>query len=187
MLLGIIPSFVFAASLCADCLAVCICSSVKLERIDWSNVGAIAVIFGVIQSGLLLLGYLFGDLFLGFVESFAHLIGFLLLLYVGGSMVYESLKKDCEIRDLSGFTATVLSAVATSIDALVVGVSLSMAQLEAVDVFHKSLAVFLMTALSVIIGIFFGQKLGHKFGKVAECIGGIVLVFIGFNILFGIF
>ena len=86
----------------------------------------VALVFGLVQAGLLFAGYLFGDLFVGYVEKFAHWIGFLLLLYVGGSMVVEALTGKEEARDLNGIKNILIASVATSIDAMAVGISLSM-------------------------------------------------------------
>ena len=179
----VIAALILAVSLCADCFAVCVCSSVTLKKIEWRNVSIIALVFGFVQAGLLLAGYLFGDLFVGYIEKIAHWIGFLLLLYVGGSMVLEALRKESEVRNLNGFTNVILGALATSIDALVVGISLSMGQLELHDIILNTAAVFLLTFLSVVVGMFFGHKVGHRLGKIAELIGGIVLILIGLNIL----
>ena len=182
----VLLALVLALSLCADCFAVCVCSSVTLDKVEWGSVSPIALVFGLVQAGLLLAGYLFGDLFVGYVEKAAHWIGFLLLLYVGGSMILESFRKQCEVRNLNGLTAVVIGAVATSIDALAVGISLSMGQLETHDIILDTAAVFLVTFLSVVTGMFFGHRLGHRLGKRAEFAGGAVLILIGLNILLGI-
>lgn len=186
MILAILSSVVFAMSLCADCFAVSVCSSVTLRRLDFKSVALISLVFGIVQAGLMLLGYGFGDLFVGYVEKVAHWIGFGLLLYVGGSMIKESFEKESDVRDLNGFAHIIVAAVATSIDALAVGVSLSMSQDSFGDTVIKTVAVFVVTILSVVLGMVFGQKLGSRFGKVAELIGGIVLILIGLNILLGI-
>ena len=182
-MIAILSALVFAMSLCADCLAVSICSSGTLKKLEWKPVIAISLIFGVVQAGLLLLGYGFGDIFVGYVEKIAHVIGFLLLLYVGGSMLKEGIAKDAEAHDLNGLGHIVIAAIATSIDALAVGISLSMGGDSLDDLLFKALAVFIVTVLSVVVGICFGQKLGERFGHIAEIIGGIVLILIGINIL----
>lgn len=182
-MLAIISAIIFAACLCADCFAVSVCSSVTLKKIDWGSVLKISLAFGVIQAGLMAAGFLFGGLFVGLVESIAKWIGFLLLLYVGGSMVGEALAKECEVRDLNGWKNIVVGGVATSIDALAVGISLSMSRESISDFLLKDLMVFLVTMLSVIVGMFFGHAIGHKFGKIAEFVGGVVLILIGANIL----
>lgn len=183
MLITIFTALVFALSLCADCFAVSVCSSVTLPRIDWKSVLKVGLVFAVIQSGLLFAGYEFGDLFVGYIEKAAKWIGALLLWYVGGSMFKEGLENSCEVRDLNGIRNVIIGGIATSIDALAVGISMSLAQVSTEDIVTKTTAVFLITLLSVIVGMFFGHKIGHRFGKIAEIIGGCVLIGIGIGIL----
>lgn len=183
-MVAIIAILIFSLSLCADCFAVSVCSSVTLKRIDVKTVLPIAVVFGIVQAGLLLLGWAFGDFFVGYIEKAAHLIGFLLLLYVGGSMIKEAFEKESEARDLNGVKNVILGAIATSIDALAVGISLSMSGDSSSDIVSKGIGVLVVTFLSVVVGMFCGQKIGDRFGKIAEAIGGCVLIVIGLNILF---
>ena len=186
MLRSIILALLLAVSLCADCFAVSLCSGVTMGNVRRRQVLTIAIVFGFVQAGLLLLGYLFGDLFVGYVEKFAHWIGFLLLLYVGGSMILEAVKGKEEARDLNGLRNIIVASIATSIDALAVGISLSMEQDTLSSALLKTAAVFLVTVLSVVAGILGGRSIGTRFGRTAEFIGGIVLILIGLNILLGI-
>ncbi|MBR1575473.1 MAG: manganese efflux pump [Bacteroidales bacterium] len=204
-----------AVSLCADCFACTLCSGVSLtaasERVPsggdgWGfsdkgqarasssaggwRIAGIALVFAVIQSGLLLSGWGFGNLLVGFVQKISHWIGFLLLLYVGGSMLLEGVRAlrgpdDLASMRLDGFKNVVLSGIATSIDALGVGVSQSM-----VDASHRFAsiaplfaAVFVVTALSVLAGLLGGRAIGHRFGHWAEIFGGLVLIGIGVSFL----
>lgn len=184
MIVSILITILFALSLCADCFAVSTCSSVTLKEVRWNAVAWIAFVFGIVQAGLLVVGWAFGDLFVGYIEKVAHIIGFLLLLYVGGSMVREALGGECETVNLNGLRNVVLGAVATSIDAFAVGISLSMDQESLSDLTWKAVAVFACTVLSVVAGMFGGHRIGHRFGKMAELCGGVVLMVIGLNILF---
>lgn len=183
--LDILSSLLLAVSLCADCFAVTSCSSITLENISWRKVLPIALAFGIIQTLLMFLGWLFGDLFVGIVEKAADIIGFLMLLYVGGSMILESLKGKAEERNLNGLGNIIVGGIATSLDAFAVGISMSMDHTASGNVITDLAAVFIVTILSVIAGIFGGYKIGSKFGKPAEITGGCVLILIGMNILFG--
>lgn len=171
-----------AASLCADCFAVSVCSSVTLRRIDAKSVSKVALSFGVIQAGLLVLGYVFGDLFVGYLGLASRWIGLLLLVYVGGSMIIESRKDSPEVRNLEGLRNVIVGAIATSIDALAVGASLSMGHEKWEGVAIDAVAVLLVTILSVVVGMLSGHHIGRRFGRVAELIGGIVLIVIGIGI-----
>lgn len=182
--MGIVESIVMAISLCADCFAVSLCSSVTLKQIRWRDVLRVALAFAVIQAGLLLVGWLFGNLFVGFVSKVSHFIGFGLLLYVGGAMLNEGIRNKQEVKDLNGWKNVILGGVATSIDALAVGVAQSMAQQPWSDFLPLLIAVFAVTALTVIAGIWGGKTLGCKFGRWAEVIGGLVLIGIGISLLF---
>ena len=185
--MGIVQAIIMAASLCADCFAVSICSSVTLKEIHWKSVFRVSLAFAVIQSALLAAGWAFGNLFVGLVDKISHLIGFLLLLYVGGSMLIEGIKAlrgaDVESRDLNGWRNVILGGIATSIDALAVGVSQSMAKVEWDGFLPLLISVFAVTAISVVAGIYGGKALGNRFGHWAEVFGGLVLIGIGVGIL----
>ncbi len=185
MLLSMLESLLLATSLCADCFAVSTCSSVTLKGISWRKILPIAFVFGAVQTALMALGWLFGDIFVGHIHKIASFIGFLLLLYVGGSMIWEAVKNEDEVRDLNGLKNVIIGAVATSIDAFAVGISLSMGFVPFGKMMMNLAAVFAVTMLSVIGGMFGGQKIGQKFGRPAEIIGGCVLILIGLNILLG--
>jgi len=183
MVLALLSSLLLAISLCADCFAVSACSSVTLRKVDFRSVALVAFVFAVIQSGLFALGWLFGDMVSAYVHKLAHLIGFLLLLYVGGSMVYEAIRGGEESRNLSSFKNILVGGVATSIDALAVGVSFSMDGESAGDMSLKAVMIFLVTALSVVLGMLGGQAAGRRFGRAAEIVGGFILIGIGVGIL----
>ena len=181
--MGIIESIVLAISLCADCFAVSLCSSVTLKQIRWREVVRVALAFAVIQAGLLLVGWLFGNIFVGFVSRISHFIGFALLLYVGGSMLVEGIRNEQEAKDLNGWKNVILGGVATSIDALAVGVAQSMVQQPRAGFLPLLIAVFAVTALTVTAGIWGGRTIGGKFGRWAEIAGGLVLISIGVLLL----
>ena len=182
--MGILEAIIVAISLCADCFAVSLCSSVTLRRICWRDVLRVSFVFAVIQAGLLLAGWLFGNLFVGLISRISHFIGFALLLYVGGSMLVEGIRNKQETRDLNGWRNVIVGGVATSIDALAVGVAQSMAHSPWSGFCPLLIAVFAVTALSVVAGIKGGSTIGGKFGRSAEIVGGLVLVGIGVSLLF---
>lgn len=180
----IITIVLLSVSLCADCFAVSLCSSVTLRKIEWKNVIAISLSFAVIQTGLYLAGWGFGSLLLGLVMKIADIIGFLLLLYVGGSMLVEGIRgTGAEARDLNGLQNVLIGGVATSIDAMAVGVSMSMDAVGPSEALWQSLALFVCTMVSVIAGILGGKVIGTHAGRIAEIAGGIVLIVIGVGVL----
>lgn len=184
----IIRAFILAASLCADCFAVSMCSSVTVKDLGMRRVSAVAISFALIQTAFLLAGWAFGYLFVGLVEKISHLIAFLLLLYVGGEMVIEGVKalrglEEESPRDLNGFRNILIGGIATSIDALAVGVAQSMSGADWSGVLPLLAAVFIVTASSVVAGMYSGRALGHRFGHAAEVAGGAVLIAIGVGVL----
>ena len=182
--MGIWEAILLAASLCADCLAVSLCSGVTLRSVRWREILGVALAFAVIQTALLLAGWAFGYLFVGLVEKISHVIAFLLLLYVGGSMLIEGIRGEAEVRDLSSWRNIVLGGLATSIDALAVGVSQSMDGVDWQSFLPLLIAVFGITALSVVVGLRGGSAIGARFGRWAEIVGGAVLIGIGVSVLF---
>ena len=179
----IIEAILLAVSLCADCFAVSLCSSVTLKEIKWGAVLKVSLSFAIIQTGLLFTGWAFGELFVGLIDKISHIIGFLLLLYVGGSMLIEGIRGEDEIKDLNGLKNVIIGGIATSIDALAVGVAQSMAGCSFAGIMPLLIAVFAVTAGSVIAGIRGGRILGRRFGRWAEILGGLVLIAIGVTIL----
>ena len=177
-------AILIAVSLCADCFAVTLCSSASLRSIRWSNVAAIAILFAVIQTGLLMAGWFFGSLVASYVIKASHVIGFLLLLYVGGSMLYEGIRGKDEARDLNGLWHIVIGGIATSIDALAVGTAQSIEGQSWRSFIPLAVSVFAVTALSAVLGICGGKAIGAKTGRLAEIAGGLVLIGIGVSFLF---
>ena len=187
----ILSAILLGISLCADCFAVALCSSVTVSREEVrKKVWIIAAVFAVIQTGLFLAGWGVGTVateiiaeYVGHFEKVAHIIGFLLLLYVGGAMFIDGVRSKSEHLNLSGFKSIVIGGIATSIDATVVGLSMSMDEAPWADIWPISVSIFIFTALSVIIGMLSGSFIGRKLGYSARIVGGLVLIGLGINIL----
>lgn len=175
-----------SASLCADCFAVALCASISMKNLRWMEVLRIALIFAVIQTLFLVVGWAFGDFISRYIIKIVKYVGMLLLFFVGGSMIREAFS-DEEPRSLTGFRNIVLAGIADSIDALAVGISMSMAGRILPDMWVPTIAVFMFTALSVIVGIKGGSFIGAKAGRPAAITGGIVLILLGINIPLGLF
>ena len=181
--MSVLQAILVAASLCADCFAVSLCSGVTLRDVRWRRILGVALAFAVIQAGLLAVGWAFGYLFVGLVEKVSHVIAFLMLLYVGGSMLVEGIRGKEEVRNLDGWRNVLVGGVATSIDALAVGVAQSMEDVSFSGFLPLLLSVFVITALSVVAGLRGGSAIGRRFGRWAEIAGGVVLIAIGVSIL----
>lgn len=174
---------VLALSLCMDCFAVTACSSVTLRDLTGRRALSIALLFSVVHVAFLATGWFLGDLLSGYVASLTDWIGCLLLLYVGGSMVVEAFRQET-VRDLNRLRNLLPAAVATSIDAMAVGVSLSMNDASLRSLALEAPVLFVCTFLIVLLAVFFGSRVGKRFDRVAQIAGGCVLIFMGFNILF---
>jgi putative Mn2+ efflux pump MntP len=188
---GLLDAILIGLSLCADCFAVSLCSSFLVPKEELRRkVTVVAFIFAVVQTGLLLAGWLLGtfatDLISAHVAHFetaAHIIGFFLLLYVGGAMFLEGVRGKSEHLNLDGFKGILLGGVATSIDAAAVGLSMAMDTAPWASIAPISVSVFVFTALSVVAGMCSGSFVGRKLGYSARIIGGLVLIGLGINIL----
>ena len=184
--MDILTDILVSASLCADCFAVALCASVSMRSVRWGELMKIALIFAVIQTSFLFIGWAFGDFIARYIMGIVSYVGMLLLVYVGGSMIYESFSSE-EPRSLSGFRNIVLAGIADSIDALAVGISMSMAGRNLGGMWVPIAAVFVLTALSVVIGIKGGSLIGSRAGRPAAVTGGIILILLGINIPLGLF
>lgn len=181
-----ITLLLIAASLCADCFAVSLCSSISLKDANNRQIIITGLVFAIIQSGLLICGWLFGNLFVGLVEKIAHIIGFAMLLYVGLGMLLDGIKAKGECHNLNGWKNIIMGGIATSIDAAAVGVSQSMDAVQSKQALILCLFVFIITFISVFIGINIGKTIackGRKVSRIAEILGGIILIGIGVGIL----
>ena len=137
--------------------------------------------FGGFQAVMTLVGYYFGARFISYVESFDHWISFILLTALGLNMIKESIGKDSEHVDTSYSAKTMLFlAVATSIDALAVGVSLGFSD---ANVWVAALIIGVITLIVSVIGMKIGSLFGNRFKSAAEFTGGLTLIFIGAKIL----
>ncbi|HEX7556649.1 MAG TPA: manganese efflux pump MntP family protein [Leptolinea sp.] len=152
------------------------------EEAAWRRVVRISLYFGVFQGLMTLLGWLAGSTIAGLISSFDHWIAFGLLAWVGGRMIKEGLgpEEDCRCEDITHGKTLLVLCVATSIDALAVGLSLSMLH---VNILSASAVIGLVTLFLSLVGGFAGHMLGSRFGQRMEVVGGLVLIGIGVRIL----
>ena len=178
----VLKDILLATSLCADCFAVALCSSVTMKKVPIVRVLKIALIFAVIHTALLFIGWAFGDFIARYVIHFVKYIGMLLLVLVGGQMI-----KDAFSQEKSQSLSSLRAAFADSIDALAVGISLSMSGRSLSGMESILISIFLITILTVVIGIKGGCFIGKRAGRPASLMGGIVLIALGINIVLDIF
>lgn len=183
--MSILEIFILSVGLCFDTFAVSLSSGVCLPYIERKNFIKIITFFALFQSGFTLIGWLAGSTLLLFIGGIDHWIAFFLLFYIGSKMIYGSIfKKGDEICvDLRVTKTLVTVAIATSIDALAVGVSLAVINLPLEKMSVAWLLIATTTSLSATIGIKGGRRIGIKAGKRAEFFGGFILIVIGVKIL----
>jgi manganese efflux pump family protein len=165
-----------------DALAVAIATSIILKDPSWRSSVRLSFHFGLFQAFMPVLGWLAGSTFEELIRDWDHWVAFGLLSVVGGRAIYSALRQDKEkapADPTKGFSLVLLS-VATSIDALAVGLSLAMLQ---VPIFSTVLVIGLVAAIMTLLGMRYGKRLGEVFGQRMEVVGGLVLLVIGFKIL----
>lgn len=173
---------VLAIGVSMDALAVAICKGLAIPKLKLRHVLIVGAWFGVFQALMPTLGWLLGSAFAELVYAIDHWIAFVLLAIIGGNMIREAVSKDeGDSCDCSlAFGAMAVLAVATSIDALAVGVTLALLNVNIIAVVLSiGLCTFLISAAGVKIGNVFGAKFKSK----AEFLGGTVLILIGLKIL----
>jgi putative Mn2+ efflux pump MntP len=142
----------------------------------------VALSFGAFQAGMTVLGWLLGQTFVDLIESFDHWIAFGLLAFVGLRMIWESFRTDGDGRavEITKGLALMVLSVATSIDALAVGISFAFFD---VNLAYTCLIIGTIALTLTLVGLSLGKKIGKVVGKRAEIVGGIVLIGIGIRIL----
>ncbi len=173
--------FILAVALSMDAFAVSVGLGSKNVRKSRSFAITASVYFGLFQALMPLIGYFGGKGILGWVEHYAHWIAFFLLLLIGGKMIVESMSEGIE-EDIAQITHKVLFmlAIATSIDAMAAGFTLMLLE---TDIFLACFIIGATTFLFSWMGVFVGTKSGTWLESKAECLGGIILIAIGFKIL----
>lgn len=167
--------------LAMDAFAVSVCKGMAIQKLTLKKALIIGLWFGVAQAVMPILGFILGVQFREIIESFDHWIAFALLLFIGGKMIWEGVRNQEEGEDDSlRFSKMFLLAVATSIDALAVGITFAFLKVE---VFSSSAIIGGLTLLCCVAGCYVGRFFGNKLKNKAEIAGGIVLVLIGTKIL----
>ena len=179
--MGILELFILAVGLSMDAFAVSVCKGLSLGKINIKHMCIAGAWFGVFQALMPLIGYLLGTRFASLVDAYDHWIAFALLLVIGLNMIREGIKGEEESVDASmGVKTMFLMAVATSIDALAVGVTFAFLEVQIIPaIIFIGCTTFILSAIGVKVGSMFGYKYKSK----AEICGGIILVILGTKIL----
>lgn len=179
--MDIISMFFLAVGLAMDAFSVSITRGMIL-KCNFKYAFTIALFFGGFQAMMPVLGWMAGKQLAAIVELWAPWIAFILLLIIGGKMVYEGLshKEDDEFCQIFSIKDILILSIATSIDAFAVGVSFAFLN---TPILLPILLIGLVTFALSFIGVYIGKKVGHLFEGKIEVLGGFILVAIGFKIL----
>ena len=179
--------WILAIGLAMDCFAVSIASGITLKRVLWRPMLTMAIAFGLFQALMPLIGWMFASTFSHLIESADHWIAFAILVFLGGRMACESFKNDENKQPINpnNLKVTLTMAVATSIDALAVGVSFAFLGINEYSTILPSIAIIGFVSLTLsLAGLLCGILCGCHAEKLkAEFWGGIILILIGTKIL----
>ena len=178
--MGFIELFLIAVGLSMDAFAVSVCKGLSVKKVGVKHAALAGLYFGGFQFLMPVIGYLLGFRFESVIETVDHWVAFVLLAFIGGNMIKESFGKAEELNDDFGVKTMLLMAIATSIDALAVGITFAFLE---VQILPAAGLIGVTTFLLSFAGIYIGNVFGVRYKSKAEVAGGIILVLIGLKIL----
>lgn len=180
--MGVFELLILAVGLSMDAFAVSICKGLAMKRAGLKETLIVGLWFGGFQALMPLIGYFLGDAFEDYITKFDHWIAFVLLCLIGGLMLKDALSHEEEETDGSlSFKTMLLMAIATSIDALAVGISFGI--LPNVNIVAAISLIGIVTLVLCMVGVKLGNIFGARYKSKAELAGGIILILIGTKIL----
>ena len=179
--MGLIELFLIAVGLSMDAFAVSVCKGLAMPKCTFKKAAIVGLWFGGFQALMPAIGYVLGAQFQETIASIDHWIAFVLLALIGGNMIHEALDNDEEEADASLDVKTMfLLAVATSIDALAIGITFAFLKVNIIPaVCFIGIVTFIISFAGVKIGNVFGVRYKNK----AEIVGGVILILLGLKIL----
>ena len=178
--MSLIELFILALGLSMDAFAVSVCKGLSLGKIKVKHMCIAGAWFGGFQTLMPLIGYLLGSIFADKITMYSHWIAFILLVIIGINMIREAFGEEEKMDSNMGISTMFLLAVATSIDALAVGVSFAFLN---VNIIYAVTFIGITTFVCSAAGIKTGSIFGEKYKSKAEVCGGVILIFIGLKIL----
>ena len=179
--MSLLETIFVSVGLAMDAFAVSVCKGLSMNKMNWEKALKIGVYFGAFQMLMPMIGYTLGIGFCQFVEQIDHWLAFILLLFIGIKMIKEAFSEEENIDDKVDFNSMIILAIATSIDALAVGVTYAF--LEVTDIWKVFSSIGIITFFLSVLGVKTGNRFGNKLGKKAEILGGAILIVIGLKIL----
>ena len=181
--MNIIEIIISSIALASDAFAIAISKGIALNKVKIKNCITIALWFSIFQGLMPTLGYITTRLFKDICFTYDFIISFILLLYMGIKMIYDTLKNKNEINNSLSFTEMLMFSIATSIDAYSFGIAYSLGYGYTKVIICFSI-ISLITFILSFIGTLIGSKIGNKFEKFSKIIGGTILIILSFNVIF---
>jgi len=179
--MGASEILLISIGLAMDAFAVSICKGLSMKTMNWKKAIIVGLYFGVFQALMPVIGYFLGATFKDLVTQIDHWIAFALLVLIGMSMLKEAFAKNEENHnDSVDLKTMVILAIATSIDALAVGITFAFLK---VNMLIAGLMIGITTFIICAIGVKIGNKFGDKYERKAEVVGGLILILMGIKIL----
>ena len=181
--MGIFELILLSIGLGMDAFAVSVCKGISMKKMNWKKASLIGLYFGGFQAVMPILGYFFGTSFESFITNIDHWIAFILLVIIGAKMIQEAFQKDKdedEYNEDISVKAMLILSIATSIDALAVGITFAFLKVDLVLAFSL---IGIITFILSVLGTKIGNRFGDKYKSKAELIGGIILILMGLKIL----
>lgn len=183
--MGIIELFFIAIGLSMDAFAVSICKGLNMNKWNKKHGAVIGLFFGGFQALMPLIGYFLGIGFQKYITNIDHWIAFGLLAFIGGQMIHETFRKEEvleETDDVLNIRQLFLLAIATSIDALIIGITFAL--LPGTNIWISVALIGCTTFVLSMVGVGIGFRFGNKYEKKAQFAGGVILILLGIKILF---
>ena len=183
--MGVVDLFLIGVGLSMDAFAVAICKGLGMSRINYRHSLVIALFFGGFQALMPLVGFFLGSQFAEYVSPVDHWIAFALLAFIGGKMLWDAFHGDdgegaAAAEDKLDLKELLMLAVATSIDALAVGITFAFLE---VNIWVAVGIIGVTTFVLSLVGVAVGNRFGARYERTATVVGGVVLILIGLKIL----
>lgn len=179
--MDVLEILLIAVGLAMDAFAVSVCKGLSMKKMSWNKAIIVGLYFGIFQGLMPVIGFLLGTSFASLVIQIDHWIAFVLLGFIGGNMLKEAFSNESENRnDNVDFKTMIVLAIATSIDALAIGITFAFLK---VNLILSVLMIGIITFILSIIGVKIGNKFGDRYERKAEMAGGLILILMGIKIL----
>lgn len=177
----ILEILLISVGLAMDAFSVSICKGLSMKKLSWKKTIIIAAYFGIFQALMPVIGFLLGSTFESLVTKIDHWIAFILLGIIGANMIKDAFSEESDnVNDKVDYKTMIILAIATSIDALAIGITLAFLK---TNIVFSIMSIGIVTFALSIFGVIIGNNFGSKYEKKAEIFGGIILILIGLKIL----